>query len=410
MKIIWESEKISFEELIEHIDVRVQKEKINFNKVLLEKLTYFYQKFSLENFKSEIDQDIVQQYVKSVKFVPLYNKFGFSKYILFFTSFDPDKLDLRLLLSNTFTNVEIPCEIQDTLTMKVDFISPFRNFNDSYLNWYAKSLHNMKFYSCFMIKKIYSLFHFDINFTTKGWKLNALSFKSHIQKMLFDPAFKEYIYKLKKFNIGVQQTEILGIHDIEFKRLTEVYPFEIHELSKKTLYFSKHILDSIGNLLKKGLIFPLIAVKNLDLKEKLCIGLPKVKKEHIKLFLKIFHYFNYGYIYEIEGNYYEYGKKEYFFENGLYIEIFLPYCDLPKFKKVLIDLFAYLDYEDYFIIDDLVPGDNVIKNVFHEFDPSTYNPLLNLEWNEIDKIWMNEKFFDEKFVPKYPDLNPKYKL
>ncbi|MEJ2250866.1 MAG: hypothetical protein P8Y97_14585, partial [Candidatus Lokiarchaeota archaeon] len=405
LNIIWETKYNSFEDLINQINERVQEEKLRFDKVLLNKLTLFYDNLSFKTFKSEIDQEIFQQYIDTLEFIPAYNHFGFSEDILFFTSFDPDKLDLRLLLSNTFTNVEIPCEIQDTLTMKVDFIFPFRNFNDSYLNWYAKSLQNIEFYSYFTIKKIYSLFHFDTNFTSKGWKLNAIAFKSHIQKILFDPAFNDYVYNMKKFDTSEQQTEIFGLNSEEFKMLTKIQNFSI-----KNLHFNKSLLDIIKILLKKGLIFPTITLKNLDLKEKFCVLLPTVKKEHIPLFLKIFHYFNYGYFYEIEGKYFKYRREEEFFEKELYVEMFLPHCDFPKFKEVLIDLFAYLAYKDYLIINDLVPGDHIIKNVFHEYDPSTYNPFLNLEWNDVDKIWMNEKLFDEGFTPKYPNLNPTYKI
>ncbi|MEJ2279508.1 MAG: hypothetical protein P8Y70_17460 [Candidatus Lokiarchaeota archaeon] len=405
LNIIWKSENNSFEELINHINTRVQEEEINFDKVLLNKLTQFNYTFSLKDFKPEVNQAIFQQYIDSIEFIPAFNHFGFSKYILLLTSFDPDKLDFRLLLSNTFTNIEIPCEIQDTLTLKIDFIFPFRNFNDSYLNWYAKSLHNMKFYSYFMIEKIYSLFHFDTNFTKKGWNLSATSFKSHIQNILFNPAYKDYVYRMKSIDIGIQQTEIYGLNSEEFKMLAK-----IHNFSMKNLYFNKSLLDFIEILLAKGLIFPLILLKNLDLKEKFCIFLPKVKKEHIPLFLKIFHYFNYGYIYEIEGKYYKYGKEEYLFENGLYIELFLPYCNFPKFKEVLLDLFAYLDITDYFIIDDFVPGDHIFHNIFENLNFETHNPLLNLKWNDVDKIWMNEKLFDEGFIPKYPILIPKYKI
>ena len=36
-----------------------------------------------------------------------------------------------------------------------------------------------------------------------------------------------------------------------------------------------------------------------------------------------------------------------------------------------------------------------------------YNPLINLRWNNKDKIWMNNKLYNEKFEPLYPDLIPK---
>ena len=36
---------------------------------------------------------------------------------------------------------------------------------------------------------------------------------------------------------------------------------------------------------------------------------------------------------------------------------------------------------------------------------NNYNPLLNLKWNDFDKIYMNHKLFGENFTPQYPKLN-----
>jgi hypothetical protein len=261
-----------------------------------------------------------------------------------------------------------------------------------------------------MVKKVHTLFHFDTNFTIERWDINELLFKAHIQNILFDPKFKNYQYKVRNFTIGTQQTEIYGPDSEEFKTLARFYPFELENPSKRTLFFQKHILKRIEFLLNRNLIFPTLETKNLDLKEKFSILIPKVKNEDIPTMIKIFDYFNHSLIYEIQGKFYKYGKGEYNFENGLYIELFLPYCDFPKFKEVLMDLFHYLECEDYVFIDDFVPGDHIIQNILKEFELENYNPLLNLRWNETDKIWMNEKLFNEDFKKKYPDLRPKYPI
>ena len=34
----------------------------------------------------------------------------------------------------------------------------------------------------------------------------------------------------------------------------------------------------------------------------------------------------------------------------------------------------------------------------------TYNPLTNLKWDKVGRIWMNHKQYTEDFEPIYPDL------
>lgn len=54
---------------------------------------------------------------------------------------------------------------------------------------------------------------------------------------------------------------------------------------------------------------------------------------------------------------------------------------------------------------DLVKGKTLLKSIYGNLDFfKKFNPLLNLDWNAKDKIWMNHKLFTEKFDPIYPDL------
>jgi hypothetical protein len=159
-------------------------------------------------------------------------------------------------------------------------------------------------------------------------------------------------------------------------------------------------------LLKKNLIFPYICLKNLELIEEFIIILPDVKRKLNEDIVKIFSFFNSGFIYEIEGQYFIHGfEKEKKFENGIMIKLYLPSCELHDFIKLFDLLFQYLRIEKYLYLNNLVDGKNLIKNVYGSLDfLKTYNPLKNLKWNAKDKIWMNHKLYTKEFNPIYPDL------
>ena len=122
-------------------------------------------------------------------------------------------------------------------------------------------------------------------------------------------------------------------------------------------------------------------LKNLELLEELIIILPNVKRDLNETIVKIFSFFNYGFMYEIEGKYFIYGfEKEKEFQNGMMIKLRLPDCDLHEFIKIFDLLFQYLKIEHYLYLTDLVDGEDFVKRVF---DYSTvlkrYNPLKNLK-------------------------------
>jgi hypothetical protein len=159
-------------------------------------------------------------------------------------------------------------------------------------------------------------------------------------------------------------------------------------------------------LLQKDLIMPYISVKNLDIIEEVTIILPNVKIEHNESILKIFSFFNIGFIYEMEGEYYIHGFEEIMkFENGIMIKLYFPDCKIDEFEKLFDLLFEYMEIDHYLILNDLVDGENLIKSAFNGLKfLETFNPLTNLIWNDTDKRWRNHKLFDENFKPVYPDL------
>jgi len=118
--------------------------------------------------------------------------------------------------------------------------------------------------------------------------------------------------------------------------------------------------------------------------------LPEIKQDLNEKIRKIFSFFNVCRIYEIEGEYFIFGfNKEKSFENGLLVELWFPKCEVYEFFNVFDLLFQYLEIKRYIILTDLVKGEPLLKSVYENIDSlNDYNPLLNLKWNDKDKIWI----------------------
>lgn len=90
------------------------------------------------------------------------------------------------------------------------------------------------------------------------------------------------------------------------------------------------------------------------------------------------------------------------------IKLYLPLTEISEFQRIFDLLFHFLEIDKYLILNDMVDGKNLIKNIYGNLKfLDSYNPLKNLKWNDKDKIWMNHKLFNEKFEPFYSDLIPK---
>ena len=228
-----------------------------------------------------------------------------------------------------------------------------------------------------------------------------------MQKILFDPNFKIDISNFKVMNIGdLQSSNYYGPDSTQFKDFVNISGWK--SLDIKSIIGSRNYLltDKIISLIQKKLIFPYLKLKNLGFIEKFLIILPNVKNKLNKLITKIFSFFNFGFIYEIEGQYFIKGfDDEIRFENGLVIELFLPDTNFSEFRQIFSKLFQFLKIRKYLILSDMVNGKNLIKNVYGNLDfLESYNPLKNLIWNNKDQRWMNHKLFGENFEPIYPDL------
>ncbi|MFX1420132.1 MAG: hypothetical protein ACFE9N_14540, partial [Promethearchaeota archaeon] len=410
----WEIKKLNISHLISYSENRISKEHLDFNLKSLNRLLEFHDKLydnlkDIDNFKDNKKEYFYNNYVKAIKFIPLFQSYGVGQYFLYFYPLDLNFIDFKHLLHNAFQKIKFPARIDNSNSFLINFLWPYRNPNDKLLNWLTKSKKVIREYCIFFIKKVYQLFHFDRNLGTAGWDLDFNRFRTYLQEVLFEPNYPIHDLKLKEINIGdIVISDYLTPDSSEYRALTELYNWKSSDI-KSYLATKYNIANDIVDLLKKELIFPYIIPKNLDLIKKILIIVPNVKEENKEKILKIFSYFNIGFIYEIEGEYWIYGfNEEVKFESGLMIKLHLPDCQLDEFEKLFDLVFEYLDIKHYVILNDLIDGKNLLKSIYGSLDfLKSYNPLKNLIWNKNDKIWMNNKLFDGKFNKIYPDLFPK---
>jgi len=409
----WRKDK-NITDLVKHVEDRIRNENNDLNIDSLHQIIEFSAELeenilNIDKFKRSQEEDFFKNYIKAIQILPSFKDFGLSPYFLYFYPTNIKQIDFKLLLNNGFQSISYPAQIDNSNSFLIQYIYPYRNPGvSSYLNWLTKSKKIVREYCLFFPKKVYQILHFNYNLSTEGWDLDPNRFKIYFQNILFNPDYKIQIPDLKEFNIGdLNSSNYLGPNSSEFKALSQIFNQKSLDIKSYLTRRYFKINNSITELLKKGLIQPFITLKNLDLVEEITIILPDVKKEeHNESILKIFSFFNLGFIYEMEGEYYIQGFEEVVkFENGIMIKLYFPDCQIDEFEKLFDLLFEYMEIDHYLILNDLVDGENLIKSTFNGLKfLKTYNPLTNLIWNGKDKKWRNHKLFNENFEPVYPDL------
>jgi len=408
---LWAKEyKMEF--LINQVQKRKLEQRLDASKENLRKLVDCHTNLDiilldLEKFKSFKKEMIFKRYIKNIKFLPLFQYFGLGQYFLYIFPINIKDIDFKHLLHNSFQNIRFPLNIDNSNSFLIKFIWPYRNPNIALLNWLTKSKKIIREYCVFFIKRLYQLFHFNYNLRVNEWDLNPNHFKSYFQNILFNPGSKPLIPEFKEFNLGdLKVSDKFKPESLEFKSLKNIYSWDSIDLKSYMGTKKFSTIEEIVKLIDKKLIFPYITLKNIELIEEIHIILPNIGKELNKTILDIFSYFNIGFIYEIEGQYFIKGfSKEIKFENGLMINLFLPDCQIDDFEKLFTQIFSYFEIDHYLIFHNLSKGGGLLKSIYGNLDfLKLYNPLTNLIWNETDKIWMNHKLFNEKFDKVYPPL------
>ena len=406
---LWEND-IDIKELITNTNRRAKYEQLEELKNHAHSLFEFRNQLiplllDVKQFKLKKEESYFQNYIKSIKFIPAFHSFGFSQYYLFITPTNLNELDFRLLFLNSFQSVHHALQIDGSIPFLIKYIMPYGNPNRKYLNRLTKSERIIQDYCLFTVKKMHCLFQFHYNTIPEGWDYDKDMFQKYVQNILFNPSYAIHIPSLHSFDLGSKRaSSFLGPSTKEFQALTRIYAATSLDVKAYIGTTKRTIVNDITTLLQKGLIFPYVSLKNVELHNIIRLIIPNTTPEINNTLLKIFSYFNYGFFYEIEGQYFIHGfPKEESFENGLYLKLYFPQCELVDFITLFEQLFEYLKIPHYLILTDFCKGDILLKNVYGE-TLHDYHPLKNLIWNEKDKRWMNHKLYKEKMEKVYPDL------
>ncbi len=391
--------------LARDVSKRNSRRQVRFNPTHLHELEDFHKNLSsiLSNtdlFKGFKQAPFFNQYVQSIKFIPQHQSFGFSKYFLWFTTSKLEEINKKCVLTKNFLSLKHPIEIhQNFYSFLITYLFPYHTPNNSYLNWLLKSKKAFLEYILFFIKKVYHVLHFNYNLTSNGWNLNANHFNSFARKIIFKQQYNLVLPSMKEFDFDSISDMFFEPNSLEFKDLMNLYTFQPDDLKSFLAQEKHHKIDSFQNLNSKHLLFPYLELKNLDLCENFYFIIPNISIEVITVLIKIFGFFNYCFIYEIEGEIYiNEMKDQKHFENGLFIKLTLPDCEFSEFDEVFHGIFDLLGIKRYCILNDLVEGKNFLKDVFKDLSfLNHYTPLKNLEWNDKDNIWVNYKLLDENF-------------
>ncbi|MFX1489352.1 MAG: hypothetical protein ACFFBI_09405 [Promethearchaeota archaeon] len=356
-----------------------------------------------EKYEQAHNKDFFTTFIKSIRFLPAFQYFGLSQYMLYIRPSAFVRVDLKLLLLNTFQSIKHSGGIGTSTSLFIKYLMPYGRPNTAYLNRLVKSERIIGEYCLFSLQKIHILLQFDFNLGNDGWDYDPDRFKKHMQKVLFDPSYTIPLSRFREYDISSPLPDTFyDPHSPEFIALEEVY-------GQKSIDLKSHLgtkFSHITKLIEKELIFPYITLKNLRLHNKITLIIPAVPQEHIDTLLKIFNFFNYGFLYEIQGEYYIKGfQKVKTFEHGLMVKLYFPHRAHNFFLDLFDLLFSYLKLNDYVILSNLVDGQNLVKLIYSDGEFEPYTPLTNLIWNPKDKIWMNHKLFNQKMEKLYPPLN-----
>ena len=362
----------------------------------------------IEQFKNIKKSVFFKKYIKSIEFIPAFQNFGFSNYYLLLKPTNIDEIDKKLLFSNTFLSIKNPIEFdKSSETFLINYIFPFRKPNDKYINWLIKSKKIIGEYFFFSVKKVSHILQFDNNLTSLDWNLDAKRFHNYSMNLLYKENYKIQNPSIRKFSLSSIKDETYGPSSKEFEYLNKLYSYKSMDIKSFLGRDSHHLIKPFHYLLSQNLIFPYLELKNLGFKEKIYLFIPNISNKIKDLLVKIFCFFNYVFLYEISGDFYiKGGNNIKHFEEGLFIELYLPNCEFSEFENTFFDIFGQMNLEKYIILHDLADANTILKEIYGDLDfLKQYNPLINLEWNKKDNIWINPKLFDEKFNFLYPELN-----
>lgn len=385
----------------------------------------------LRTFAKDIDQSLTRldgfiqiksepffkNHVKSIKFLPIFSRFGFSQYHLYFYPVDADQINFKLLLNNSFQSLKCSVGVDSAPSFLIKYIYPYKFPNMRYVNRATKTLRIIREYCMFRLVRAYFNFHSNHSFSSQGWKINPNEFEIHVQDVLFKNKWEKRLELLKECKLDFTTTTPFGFDSEEFSKLQRIYSRKPIDL-KRRLFFKNNLeFKDFSSLFSKKLVCPYVKFKNLGLHEKIRFILPNISEHTTEMLLRIFSFFNCCEAYKIEGKVYVQGlKNEIEFENGLYVKLYLPDYStgtvensnmIGTLLNVLEEAFEVLGIEHYVILENLLKPESFLDYVLgNKVDLKGYNPLLNLGWDKKNRTYVNHKLYDQQNNPVYPSLQP----
>ncbi|MHA1454786.1 MAG: hypothetical protein ACTSR5_02210 [Promethearchaeota archaeon] len=409
--VFWLS-KINLVSFIDEINQKRMVEPKYLDKNQLDQLVDFNKNLgsyllSSGDYKDLKEKPFFGQFINSIRIKPILPEFGLQKYYLYFQARDFNEIVPELLLINSFLSVRFNSTRFDTFSFLVKYIFPYNTPNKKYFNWLLFSKKNINEYCLFSIKKTHEIFDFSKNITPDGWRIDINLFTQYIQKVLFDPSFKPYNPNLKTLNFQkTQMSSYVSPDDSKFKDLLTIFDKKSNIKSFWGTKKGAQLEPIIMRLLKNNSIHPTLKFKNLKLRECLCFIIPNLNEEQKNILIKLYQFFNVVSINEIEGELFVNSFEELIkFNNGLVVKISLPDMEISPYVNAIFNVFDHLNIEHYMFFSELFKTKKWLAEVFKDIDLDNYNPLLNLKWNALDKIFMNHKLFGENFIAQYPKLN-----
>lgn len=396
--------KISFETYSKNLKL---KKEITLNLEISQEIEDLHNNLEEKLVKSDDLSNIIKhsKNIENIKFIPAYQKFGLENFYLYIKPSIPNEIEWKMLFPLGFKSIKYTCSLESANSYLFQYIFPSKNPNFSYLNWVLKSKREIDEYFSFSVKKIIPILNFNFNISPDGFYFGYQTFEIFVQKILFDKNFDPSI-DCKVFNVSERdEKNIKGKFDQDFQNIIDLNGQNFLDMIKLR---HKSRLNNIKDLINKKLIFPQIKLReNTGLKFKFYAIVPDLTREQIEIIIKIFNFLNYGFIYEIEGEYYfKEEDKMIKFENGLFLKFYLPDSAFNHFKKIITQLFNYFKIEHYLLFFDLVKGDLFVNNLFDKFKHP--NPLDCHLWDKNIKKWLNHKSLTNKFEFIYPENQGSY--
>ena len=378
---LWSKEK-NLSKFTTQVNKISEIENIDLNNGLIEAILEFHTNLkeyilSEKSFKEVKEQHFFKNHIKSLKFIPLFHKIHINQQFLYVSNSSAPSEIIKNFKENIQT-LEFGASLDDSLSFLIKFISKAEEIR-GLLSKYKEITDEYFFFS---IKKTYQILQFITNLRSNKWNYDSTKFKSQIYDV-FSKCSNIIDLNLKEMNHTESNREY-NLNDIE--DLSHIYDYQSIDIKSYIGTKKVKTVERIQSLLKKGLIFPYITLKNLGFQESIYLIIPDLNQDSVNTLIEIFGWFNYGFIHEIEGTYFIHGFDEPIeFSHGLMMKLYFPKCELSEFKQLFDMVFEYLQVEHYLILKDFINGDMLVKNIYE--NPNffeTHHPLRNIKYDDKD--------------------------